>query len=89
MSSAANTVPAWQRSTLPVALIGSLLLWASLPPLALGWLGWAAPVPWLLLVRVDALPGTRPYRKLYLAGLLFCLASTYCISFPIPFLASA
>ena len=34
MSSAANTLPAWRRSSLPIALVGSLLLWASLPPLA-------------------------------------------------------
>ena len=87
MSSAANTVPAWQRSTLPVALVGSLLLWAALPPLALGWLGWIAPVPWLLLVRIDALPGTRPYRKIYVAGLLFWLASIYWLCLPHPILS--
>ena len=33
-------------------------MWAALPPLALGWLGWIAPVPWLLLVRSEEL--TRP-----------------------------
>ena len=26
-------------------------MWAAQPPLALGWLGWIAPVPWLALVR--------------------------------------
>src|SRR5207247_5893604 len=33
MSSAAITLPAWCRSTLAIALAGSLLMWASLPPL--------------------------------------------------------
>ncbi len=87
MSSAANSLPAWRRSTLPLALVGSFLLWASLPPLALGWLGWIAPVPWLLLVRMDALPGLRPYRKIYLAGLVFWLASIYWLCLPHPILS--
>jgi apolipoprotein N-acyltransferase len=87
MSSAANTLPAWRRSSLPIALVGSLLLWASLPPLALGWLGWIAPVPWLLLVRMDKLAGRRPYRALYVAGLAFWLASIYWLCLPHPILS--
>lgn len=85
MSSAANTLPAWRRS-LPIALVGSLLLWASLPPLALGWLGWVAPIPWLLLSRMDVLPGRRPYRALYVAGLAFWLGSIYWLCLPHPIL---
>ena len=38
-----------------------MLLWASLPPLGLSWLGWIAPVPWLWLARLPQLPGRRPY----------------------------
>ncbi len=87
MSSAANTLPAWRRSSLPIALVGSLVLWASLPPLALGWLGWIAPVPWLLLARMDVLPGRRPYRALYVAGLAFWLASIYWLCLPHPILS--
>jgi apolipoprotein N-acyltransferase len=87
MSSAANTLPAWRRSSLPIALVGSLLLWASLPPLALGWLGWIAPVPWLLLARMDVLPGRRPYRAIYVAGLAFWLASLYWLCLPHPILS--
>ncbi len=86
MSSAANTLPVWRRSSLPIALVGSLLWWASLPPLAVGWLGWIAPVPWLLLVRMHVLPGRRPYPALYLAGLAFWLASIYWICLPHPLL---
>jgi apolipoprotein N-acyltransferase len=87
MSSAAITLPAWRRSSLPIALVGSLLLWASLPPLAIGWLGWLAPVPWLLLVRMDTVPGRRPYRVLYVAGLAFWLTSIYWLCLPHPILS--
>lgn len=72
------------RSTFPPALLGSLLLWAALPPLALGWLAWIAPVPWLLLIVSDRLPGRRPYGVLYLAGLAFWLASIHWIRLPCP-----
>jgi apolipoprotein N-acyltransferase len=88
MKSAEITPPAWRRSTLAIALVGSALMWASLPndvlrPLgSLGWLGWIAPVPWLLLVRMNTLPGWRPYRALYLAGLAFWLPSIYWLSLP-------
>jgi apolipoprotein N-acyltransferase len=50
------------RSVLPIALLGSVMLWAAMPgslPFDLGWLGWLAPVPWLLLVRREQLPGRR------------------------------
>ncbi len=36
-------------------------------------LAWVATVPWLLLVRMERLPGRRPYRMLYLAGLVHWL----------------
>jgi apolipoprotein N-acyltransferase len=74
----------WYRSTLPIALVGSLLLSAALPPLSLGWLGWIAPVPWLLLVRRDSMPGRRPYGALYLAGLAFWLLSLHWLRLPHP-----
>jgi apolipoprotein N-acyltransferase len=84
MSSATNTQPPWYRSTLAIALVGSLLLFAALPPLALGWLGWIAPVPWLLLVRADVLPGRRPYRALWLAGFVFWLLAIHWLRLPHP-----
>jgi apolipoprotein N-acyltransferase len=52
----------------------------------LGWLAWIAPVPWLLLVRADTLPGRRPYRALYLAGLAFWLATLQWVRLPDPWL---
>lgn len=86
MSSAAISLPVWRRSTLSLALLGSLLVWASLPPLELGWLGWMATLPWLMLVRSETLPGRRPYRAIYLAGLAFWLASVYWLCLPHPLL---
>jgi apolipoprotein N-acyltransferase len=84
MSAASPTMTPWYRSTFAIALIGSLLLWAALPPLALGWLGWVAPVPWLLLIKRGDLPGRRPYRALYLAGLVFWLLAIHWLRLPHP-----
>src|SRR4051812_627959 len=84
MSSAATTLPAWCRSTLAIALLGSLLLWAALPPLALGWLGWIAPIPWLVLIRRDELAGRRPYGAIYLSGLVFWLMAIHWLRLPHP-----
>jgi apolipoprotein N-acyltransferase len=84
MNSAAIPLPAWARTTLPIALLGSILIWAALPPIALGWLGWIAPVPWLLLVRMDLLPGRQPYRRLYFAGLIFWLLAIHWLRLPHP-----
>jgi apolipoprotein N-acyltransferase len=74
----------WYRSTLAIALLGSLLMWAAQPPLAWGWLAWIAPVPWLLLVRVESLSGRRPYGALWLAGFAFWLAAIQWLRLPHP-----
>ena len=66
----------WCQTTLGLALLGSLLMWAALPPLELGWLAWIAPVPWLLLARRKQLIGRRPYRAIWLAGFVFWFAAS-------------
>jgi apolipoprotein N-acyltransferase len=86
MSSPAITPPAWRRSTFAIALIGSVLMWAAMPPWPLALLGWIAPVPWLLLVCADELPGRRPYRALYLAGLVYWLLAISWLILPYPML---
>jgi apolipoprotein N-acyltransferase len=72
----------WYRSTWAIALSGSLLMWAALPPLDFWPLAWIAPVPWLLLVRQEQLNSRRPYRALWLAGFVFWLAAIYWITLP-------
>src|SRR5687767_53575 len=52
----------WRSRTLAIGLVGSLLMWASLPPLDWWPLAWIAPIPWLWLTRLETLPGQRPYR---------------------------
>ena len=63
-------------------MVGAALWWAALPPLELGPLAWIAPVSWLLLVRRNELAGKRPYRALWLAGFLLCLANFHWLRFP-------
>lgn len=84
MSGTDFTLPAWRRSTFAIAVVGSLLMWAALTWPVLGWLGWVAPVPWLMLVEARDLPGRRPYRALYLAGLVFWLATLHWLRLPHP-----
>jgi apolipoprotein N-acyltransferase len=61
-----------------------VLLFAALPPLGLWPLGWVAPIPWLMLIRRDELPGKRPYVQLYMAGVLFWLLALHWLRLPHP-----
>lgn len=65
-----------------VALAGQLLFWAALPPLGWSWLAWLAPVPWVWLVRLQSLPGRRPYPALWFSCFLFYLAALYWVTLP-------
>jgi len=71
-------------STLAAALLGSFLCWLAFPPVAWGALVWVAPVPWLMLVVLPQLPGKRPYRALWLAGVIFWLLTVHWIRLPHP-----
>jgi len=64
------------------AAAGAVLLWAALPPADLWPLGWLAPVPWILLIRRNDLPGRRPYRATWLAGFLFWMAAMHWLRLP-------
>jgi apolipoprotein N-acyltransferase len=72
------------RVTLLYGLTGSLLSWLALPPV--GWwpLAWVAPVPWLLLVRRELLPGRRPYAALWLSGFAFWMGALHWLRLPHP-----
>jgi apolipoprotein N-acyltransferase len=61
------------RILVPV-LLTAALLWASYFPLNLGWLGWVAMIPFLVLVRLPG-PPRLLYGGSFLAGLLFFVAS--------------
>jgi len=74
----------WYRAPLLAALAGSLLMWAALPPLALGWLAWIAPLPWLSLIRRETLSGRRPYGVVWVGGLAFWLATLHWLRLPHP-----
>jgi len=74
-----------RHETLRWAVLGGLLLAASLPPLGglwFGWIGWIAPVPWLWMARLPALPGRRPYWALWIGGCVFWLATNHWLTLP-------
>ena len=72
----------WYLSTIGLALLGSLLMWAAFPPLDVGMLAWVAPVCWLVLVRREHLDGRHPYRNILLAGFVFWLAALSWLTLP-------
>jgi apolipoprotein N-acyltransferase len=59
-------------------------MFAALPPLAWGIVGWIAPLPWLVLIQAGELPGRRPYRALWLAGFVFWLMAVHWLRLPHP-----
>ena len=71
-------------STVVPAVVGSLLCWLALPPVGWSLLAWVGPVPWLLLVSQEKLPGRRPYRALWLGGFVFWLLAVHWIRLPHP-----
>ena len=71
-------------STLAAGILGSVLCWLALPPLAWSYLAWIAPIPWLLLVQKETLVGARPYRELWIAGLVYWLLAVHWIRLPYP-----
>jgi apolipoprotein N-acyltransferase len=60
----------WYRTTLSLAALGAILLWAAFPPCGFWFLAWFAPVPWLWLVRRREALGRREYGAVYLVGFL-------------------
>lgn len=66
----ARSAPARAGGTLKVALLTSMLLWASFTPLGFAPVGWIALVPLLLLVRLER-PTRWMYTGVYFAGFAF------------------
>lgn len=72
------TMASWRQRALGsswtpfgLALISAVLFWAALPPLNLWLLGWVAPIGYLTLIRLEELPGRRPYAGMYFSSVLF------------------
>ncbi len=65
-----------------LAFLGAALLWAAFPPLSWWPLAWIAPVPWVWLIRREALPGRRPYAVLTLAGFAFWMGALHWLRLP-------
>lgn len=69
-------------STLGLALASALSLFLAQPPVGAWPLAWVAPMPWLLLARRERLPGRRPYLCVWLAGLVYWLATLHSLTLP-------
>ena len=91
MSNATNE---WSQSTLrwpaerpfATALAGSGLLWISFAPCQWWPVAWLAIIPWISLITVKQFEAQKPWRKIWLAGFLYWLATLYFIPIPHPVL---
>lgn len=72
------------RNSITPALVGSILCWLALPPVGWSYLAWVGPIPWLLLIVQPLLPGRRPYRALWLGGIVYWLLAAHWIRLPHP-----
>ena len=66
------------------SFLGAAFLWMSLPPVDWWPLAWVAPIPLLLLVRCQKMPGRRPYSVLALAGFCFWMGAFHWLRLPHP-----
>lgn len=71
-------------NTWTMAFLGAGLLWAAFPPVDWWPLAWVAPIPWVLLIRREELPGRRPYVVLALAGFCFWMGVLHFLRLPDP-----
>lgn len=67
-----------------LALGGAAALFLVQPPADLWMLAWLAPLPWLVLVQDEELPGRRPWRTLWVAGFAHWLATIHWLRLPHP-----
>lgn len=81
-AAAASVARRGSYSTFLVALAGALLMWAALPPLGIGFLGWIAPVPWLWLARRRDLLGRRPCWAIWFGAFCFWLGVLHWLRLP-------
>lgn len=65
-------------------MASALLCFLALPPAGLWPLVFIGPVGWLWLARRETMPGTRPYRALWLSGFLFWLGTVHWLRLPHP-----
>jgi apolipoprotein N-acyltransferase len=74
----------FRSPTFLLAFLGALLLYLSFPPVDWWPLAWAAPVPWVLLIRREKLEGPKPYLAIWLAGFAFWLGVLHWLRLPHP-----
>jgi apolipoprotein N-acyltransferase len=76
------TEPGAGWPTLALGLLGSFLCYLAHPPLGWSPLAWIGPAAWFYVARLPAMPGRRPYRALWFAGMAYWLATVQWIRLP-------
>ena len=81
-ANALSELPATPYSTWLIALASALAVWLALPPANLWPLAWVATLGWCWLIAAPKIPARRPYRLLYVVGLLQWLLVIHWIRLP-------
>ncbi|MGI9516396.1 MAG: hypothetical protein ACR2NP_05100, partial [Pirellulaceae bacterium] len=88
MNEASTTaLESWtSRRPFITALIGSFLMFLAAPPV--GWwpLAWVATIPWIALIATPTLSANHPWKKIWLASIIYWAAATYYVTIPHPML---
>lgn len=80
----ASNTDASSRAVLKWGLLGALLTYLAHPPVGWSLLAWIGPAAWIAMVRWPQLPGRRPYRALWVAGLAYWLLTIAWLRLPHP-----
>jgi len=69
----------WKSGVLIPSMASSLMLLAAFPPLNWSWLGWIAPMGWLVVCQRAAPVGRSGYWALWISGCLFWLVTLHSV----------
>lgn len=74
---------AW--AVLQWGLAGAVVTYLAHPPVGWSLLGWIGPAAWIAMIAWPELPGRRPYRALWIAGLVYWLLTIAWLRLPSPY----
>ena len=81
-SKPSEAAEASSRVVLRWGLVGAVVTYLAHPPVGWSLLAWIGPAAWIAMVSWPQLPGRRPYRALWVAGLVYWLLTIAWLRLP-------